>query len=284
MEKKSRKDILFTHAQALLPQHALSRFAGTLANSTRPWLKDKLIQYFLGKYDINLAEAEKSDPKAYASFNDFFTRALKPGVRRLSDNAKAIASPADGRFAELGQINDTQLIQAKGMVYSLDSLFANDPAAADFANGQFATIYLAPHNYHRVHMPFSGRLIKTIYVPGRLFSVNRMTTDLIPNLYARNERLICLFDTAAGPMAVILVGAMIVGSMQTVWMNTPIRAKHTLVDTPSTTITLDKGDELGRFSLGSTVLVLFAKGASDWDSQAHAGSEVQALETIGEIK
>lgn len=284
MEKKSRTDTLLTHAQALLPQHALSRFAGRLANSTRPWLKDKLIHYFLGKYDINLAEAEKSDPKAYVSFNDFFTRALKPGTRHLSDNPKAIASPADGCFAELGRINDTQLIQAKGMVYSLASLFANDPAADHFKQGQFATIYLAPHDYHRVHMPFSGRLIKTIYIPGRLFSVNRMTTDLIPNLYARNERLICLFETAAGPMAVILVGAMIVGSMQTVWMNTPIRAKHTQVDTPSTPITLNKGDELGRFSLGSTVLVLFPEGSSHWDSTLCPGSKVQVLESIGEVK
>lgn len=281
--EKSRKDILLTHAQALLPQHALSRLAGCLANSTRPWLKSKLIQYFLSKYTINLAEAEKSDPEAYVSFNDFFTRALKPGSRTLSANPKAIASPADGRFAALGRINDTQLIQAKGMAYSLSSLFAHDSAANAFTNGQFATIYLAPHNYHRVHMPLSGRLIKTIYVPGRLFSVNRMTTDLIPNLYARNERLICLFDTAAGPMAVILIGAMIVGSMQTVWMPSPIRAKHCQVDTPSTAITLEKGDELGRFSLGSTVLVLFGQDASQWDSRAQTGTEIQVLESIGEI-
>lgn len=284
MTNKSILQIISTHAQTLVPQHALSRFAGCLANSTNPWLKNKLIHYFLGKYDINLAEAEKSDPEAYASFNDFFTRALKPGSRHLNDDAKAIVSPADGCFAELGQINQAQLIQAKGMVYDLPSLFGGDRAATDFNQGQFATIYLAPHNYHRVHMPITGRLTKTIYVPGRLFSVNRMTTDLIPNLYARNERLICLFETEAGPMAVILVGAMIVGSMQTVWMDKPLRNHRLQTDTPTTSITLEKGAELGRFSLGSTVIVLFSKAASEWLPTIQPSSAVQVFEKIGQMK
>ncbi|HEU5281608.1 MAG TPA: archaetidylserine decarboxylase [Gammaproteobacteria bacterium] len=284
MTKKSFLQILSTHAQTLVPQHALSQFAGWLANSTNPALKNKLIHYFLGKYNINLAEAINSDPEAYASFNDFFTRALKPGVRHLSPDAKAIVSPADGCFAELGQINHAQLIQAKGMVYDLPSLFGGDATATDFNQGQFATIYLAPHNYHRVHMPYTGRLLKTIYVPGRLFSVNRMTTDLIPNLYARNERLICLFETGIGPMAVILVGAMIVGSMQTVWMNKPLRAKHLQVDSPPTPLTLNQGDELGHFSLGSTVIMLFAKDASQWLANIQPGNEVQVFEKIALIK
>lgn len=282
--EKTFLQTLSVQAQNLLPQHGLSQFAGYLANCEKPWLKNALIRHFMKNYSVNLNEAEMPTPEDYLSFNHFFTRALKPGARTLTENERAIASPVDGCFAEVGTITQGQLVQAKGMNYSLDSLFANRPEAADFLDGQYATIYLAPHNYHRVHMPVSGRLTSTIYVPGRLFSVNRMTTDLIPNLYARNERLITLFETDIGPMAVIFVGAIIVGSIQTVWMPGPIRAKQLVVETENKNIMLKKGDELGRFSLGSTVILLFGRDKLAWLPQAHPGFEVQLHESIGEIK
>lgn len=279
---KTSLQTLLTHAQTILPQHALSRFAGLIANCQHPRLKNAIIHSFLKRYPVNMAEAERPHPEDYTSFNDFFTRALRPGCRELAVDDKAIVSPADGRFAEVGRLQEKQLIQAKGMTYTLDTLFAHDPMAEGFINGQYATIYLAPHDYHRVHMPLTGRLTASLYVPGRLFSVNRMTTDLIPNLYARNERLICHFETTVGPMAVIFVGAMIVGSMQTVWMPQPFRAPDiTLNTTP--TLTLNKGEELGRFSLGSTVILLFGRDTIRWLPQATPGQTVQVLESIGAV-
>lgn len=279
-----KKINLPTQLQTILPQHWLSRFAGCLANSETPWLKNYLIHWFVKNYPINLNEAEITTPEAYTSFNHFFTRALKPGARTLIQNSQQIVSPVDGCFAEVGQLAAKQLIQAKGMVYDLDSLFAQEADAALFENGHYATLYLAPHDYHRVHMPVDGRLTRSIYIPGRLFSVNRMTTDLIPNLYARNERLITLFETSLGPMAVIFVGALIVGSMQTVWMDTPLRAHHKQVDAAPQNITLKKGEELGRFSLGSTVILLFGQDKLTWLPQSYPGKTVQLFESIGDIK
>lgn len=271
-----------TRCQAFLPQHALSVLAGWFANSRNPRIKTFVINFFLKRFTFNLAEAIESDPHAYASFNDFFTRTLKPGARPMDESASAIACPADGTVAERGQIKGQQCLQAKGMVYELSTLLANHPLAEAFTDGDFATVYLAPHNYHRVHMPLSGRLKQTIYIPGRLFSVNRMTTDLIPNLYGRNERLVCFFDTDIGPMAVILVGALIVGSMKTVWMETPIRGRHIQVDVPSQPVHLAKGDELGYFALGSTVIVLFGKDTMRFAADFTPGSEVKVRETMGE--
>lgn len=271
-----------TRCQAFLPQHALSVLAGKFANSRNPRIKRFVINFFLKRFDFNLAEAVESDPHAYACFNDFFTRALKPDARPMDEATTSIVCPADGSVAEVGSIKGQQLLQAKGMVYELSTLLAHHPLAEAFTDGRFATIYLAPHNYHRVHMPISGRLLQTIYIPGRLFSVNRMTTDLIPNLYGRNERLVCFFETAVGPMAVILVGALIVGSIKTVWMEAPIRGPHVQVDVPAQAIHLAKGEELGHFELGSTVIVLFGKEAMHFAADFVPGAEVKVRATMGE--
>jgi phosphatidylserine decarboxylase len=242
-----------------------------LANSKNTKLKNYLIRYFLGKYTIDMREAQIEDPYAYASFNDFFTRALKDGARPINAEQNIIASPADGTIAQLGRIDQQQMLQAKGMYFNLSSLLGNDAELTQrFTDGHFATVYLAPHNYHRVHMPLAGKLIQSIYIPGRLFSVNRMTSQLIPNLYARNERLVLVFETQHGPMAVILVGALIVGSIQTVWMNSPIRSHQIENSAPSRDIVLEKGAELGHFQLGSTVIVLLSAPNLSWMGKADA--------------
>lgn len=260
---------LLCYSQTIVPQHGLSTFAGMLANSKNTKLKNYLIRYFLGKYTIDMREAQIEDPYAYESFNEFFTRALKDGARPINADQNIIASPADGTIAQLGRINQQQMLQAKGMYFNLSSLLGNDAELTQrFTDGHFATVYLAPHNYHRVHMPLTGKLIQSIYIPGRLFSVNRMTSQLIPNLYARNERLVLVFETQHGPMAVILVGALIVGSIQTVWMNSPIRSHQIENSVPSRDIVLEKGAELGHFQLGSTVIVLLSAPKLSWTGKA----------------
>lgn len=253
------------YLQYLLPQHLLTTFAGWCAEIKIKWLKNFLITRFVKKYAVNMNEAQIEDPYAYPTFNAFFTRHLKPAMRPILGNANAVISPVDGVISEIGQIHAQSLLQAKHMYFDLLTLLGGDQAtAALFQDGLFATLYLAPKDYHRIHMPFSGTLQKTIFVPGKLFSVNRMTSQLIPQLFSRNERLVCLFDTAIGPMAVILVGAMIVGSIQTVWMDEPIKSKQ-LITTPLTNhLTLHKGDELGLFKLGSTVILLFPKNKINW--------------------
>jgi phosphatidylserine decarboxylase len=246
--------------QYILPQHLLTKLAGKLADSRTPWLKNFLIKQFIKTYHVNLTEALIENPEAYDNFNQFFIRELKPGIRPIASAPNAIISPADGYIAQIGNIQKKQLLQAKNFYFDLGTLLGGDTQLADnFHDGTFATIYLAPHNYHRVHMPLDGKLVKTIYVPGKLFSVNRMTSEIIPNLYSRNERLICVFDTTLGPMTIVLVGAMIVGSIQTVWMKNPIRANRIITETFSDGIQLIKGAELGYFKLGSTVILLFGK-------------------------
>ena len=272
-----------TYLQYCLPHHLISRAVGALADSQRPGIKKWMINFILKRYPVNMSEALQPDALAYASFNDFFTRALKPDCRVLAPDAKSIVSPADGCIAEIGSIHGEQLLQAKGLYYTLPTLLGDAGVAKAFENGYFATIYLAPHNYHRVHMPLSGRLVQAIYVPGRLFSVNRMTTNLVPNLYGRNERLVCLFETDAGLMAVILVGAMIVGSMQTVWMDKPFRASSvTHLNPPA--ITLEKGAELGRFTMGSTAIVLLPHGECEWLGALKSGDAVQLFQKMGSFK
>lgn len=270
--------------QYLLPQHLISTAAGKLAESTKPWIKRTMIHQFLKRFPVNMREAALEDPDAYFSFNDFFTRTLKPGLRPITDKPGSIASPADGVIAQIGRVQGQQLLQAKSMYFSLNSLFAGHPLAEQFANGAFATFYLAPQHYHRVHMPLTGKLRQSIYVPGRLFSVNRMTADLIPNLYARNERLLLIFDTEAGLMAVILVGALIVGSLQTAWMHEPIRSSHILIDMPTTPIELAKGAELGHFKMGSTVILLFAQDRVTWSNQLTLNDTSLMGQLLGEIE
>ena len=283
----SLRDKLFVILQYLVPQHGLSRLVGFLARSEVPWIKTTFINVFMKKFGIDLSEAEIQDADQFPSFNAFFTRALKPDARPLeADAANAIACPADGAVSQLGAIRANQVFQAKGHDYSLYDLVGGDSAlASEFTNGQFATIYLSPRDYHRVHMPFTGTLRETRYVPGDLFSVNEATANGVPNLFARNERLVCIFDTDNGPMAVILVGAMIVAGIETVFSGqvTPLPKQVVTTDYLRTApITLEKGDELGRFLLGSTVVLLFPEGQASFQADLKAGSLVRVKGKLGQ--
>lgn len=264
----------FCYSQYLLPKHWLSILIGKLANSRRVWIKNLFIDFFCRLYPINFSEAYIENPHDFVSFNDFFTRALKANARQITLDNNNILSPADGTLAQFGHIHDQQLLQAKNMYYSLETLLASKDQAALFENGHYATIYLAPHNYHRVHMPVTGTLRESIFIPGKLFSVNRMTSSLIPNLYARNERMVLLFDTEIGVVAVILVGALIVGSMQTIWMQQPIRSHQIERFTPKTPIHIQQGDEVGRFLLGSTVIVLLPPQPIQWSQEIRPDGEI----------
>jgi phosphatidylserine decarboxylase len=265
--------------QYLLPKQALTTFAGFVASRQRGWVTTALIRWFVGKYAVNMSEAANADITSYLSFNDFFTRALKPEARPLA-NAAWIC-PVDGAISQFGQIKDTQIFQAKGHHYSTTALVGGDAQLAEqFRNGSFATIYLSPRDYHRIHMPCDGRLLRMIYVPGDLFSVNPVTARGVPGLFARNERLVCVFDTPHGAMVLTLVGATIVGSMATVWHGVVNRSRqntlrewHYAVSAPP--VTLKKGDEMGRFLLGSTVVMLFPVGPLHFNPEWQAGGPVQ---------
>ena len=240
---------------------------GWFARCHNPYLKNLFIRTFCRNYAVQMSEAIEEDPFAYATFNDFFIRRLKFSARPIHEN---IISPADGTISQLGYLEGDSLLQAKGKSYSVLQLLAGDEKlAATFANGAHALIYLAPHNYHRVHMPMTGRLLQMIYVPGTLYSVSPTTAEHIDGLFAKNERVIVIFETTVGKMAVILVGAMIVGSITTVWAGqiTPPRKTReiTTYDYEAQTIQLEKGQELGYFSLGSTVIVLFEKDKMQWN-------------------
>ncbi len=281
------RDKLFVTLQYLIPQHALSRLVGMLARSEVPWIKTTFISLFMKRFGIDLSEAQIEDPDRFETFNAFFTRALKPDARPLeASDAADIACPADGAVSQLGAIRANQVFQAKGHDYSLYDLLGGDSAlASEFTNGQFATIYLSPRDYHRVHMPVTGTLRETRYVPGDLFSVNEATANGVPNLFARNERLVCIFDTEHGPAAVILVGAMIVAGIETVFSGqvTPLPKQVVTTDYQRTApITLEKGDELGRFLLGSTVVLLFPEGKARFESDLKAGSLVRVKSKLGQ--
>lgn len=242
---------------------------GKLAHSRIPLIKNAFIRIFCQCYNINMSEAVEENPYAYASFHDFFIRRLKASARSILESSFEIVSPADGTISQLGYLENDSLLQAKGKYYSVIQLLAGDTTLANiFHNGAHALIYLAPHNYHRVHMPMSGRLVKMIYVPGALYSVSPTTAQHIDGLFAKNERVIALFETAAGKMAVILIGAMIVGSITTVWagqITPPRKAREiTVYDYETQNIQLEKSQELGYFSLGSTVIVLFEKDKISW--------------------
>jgi phosphatidylserine decarboxylase len=281
----SFKDTLFILSQYLVPQHLLSRCIGKIAESRQPWIKNPVIKGFIKQYNVDLSEAEINEPEFFDNFNAFFTRALKPGARQICPNDAHIASPADGAISQIGEIKHGLVMQAKGQNYSVETLLGGDSALAEqFADGNFATIYLSPKDYHRVHMPYPGKLIKTIYVPGQLFSVNTTTAENVPNLFARNERLVCIFDTDLGPMAVILVGAMIVAGIETVWGGevAPVRPRlhsEDFTQAPAM-VELKKGDELGRFKLGSTAIVLFGKDKVNWAEGLTAGTATRMGETL----
>jgi phosphatidylserine decarboxylase len=231
-----------------------------------------------------MSDAAETDPYRYASFNEFFTRALRNGARPIARGAADIACPVDGSVSECGTIEGDSLLQAKGRHYSVMELLAGQEWAERFSGGSFVTIYLAPFNYHRIHMPARGRLLDTVYVPGRLFSVNAATARHVPRLFARNERVLTLFEGDFGQFAVVLVGALNVGSMATVWAGdiTPA-ARRTIAHVPGRNTLLDKGAELGRFNMGSTVIVLFQPGRARWRATLAAGVSVRVGECLGEL-
>ena len=274
---------LFITFQHIVPQHLLSRGVGRLAASENTLVKNTFIKNFAAKYQVNMAEALEENPLAYKSFNDFFTRALKPNARPIATDSKAIISPADGAISQIGAITADKIFQAKGHDYSVTTLLGgNEQRAAAFVGGQFATVYLSPKDYHRVHMPFMGKLTQMIYVPGDLFSVNTTTAENVPNLFARNERVVCLFDTEVGQMAVVLVGAMIVAGIATAWAgNLAPQGKNVITTNYDGSITLKKGDELGRFYLGSTAIVLFGANVMQWRDGLSATNPVRMGEAMG---
>ena len=277
---------LTTLLQFCLPQHLLSRCAGFFANCRWPWLKNKIIVWFIHHYHVDMSLAEKSNPQDYLSFNDFFTRKLKPDVRPIMGDDNTIICPVDGVISQAGNINHNQIFQAKGFEYSLESLLANTTHTHYFLDGQFVTIYLSPKDYHRVHMPITGTLVEMIYVPGRLFSVNPTTSATLKNLYARNERVIAIFKTPVGTMAVILVGAMIVASIKTAWAGKVAPNKNRTIQNwsyESSPIQLQRGEELGQFELGSTVIVLLEKNKMALDDQLKNNEPVKMGIPLGEV-
>ncbi len=270
--------------QYCCPQHFATKIVGCIVECRWKWFKNWAISRFIKKYHVNIAEALSDNLDDYPNFNSFFTRRLKPEVRPVAEGALQIASPADGCVSQIGDIHEDTILQAKGFNYSVTTILGGSKELAQqFQNGKFATIYLAPKDYHRVHMPITGKLRETIYIPGDLFSVNKLTTETVPNLFTRNERLVCIFDTKVGPMAVILVAAMLVGYIETVWPMQHSRKKISREDY-ATDIQLERGDELGLFKMGSTVIMLFGKEQIEWSSAFGESSLVKMGEGIGCLK
>lgn len=289
MKLQAVKTFLFILSLYLMPQHLISRVVGRLANTQVSFIKNTFVRWFIGRYGVDMSQAIEPDYRRYATFNDFFTRALKEGARPLCEEAGAVLCPADGAINEIGRIEAGRLLQAKGRNYSLLTLLGGDEEDARlFEGGHFATVYLSPKDYHRVHMPLTGRLSKMVYVPGQLFSVNDTTAQHVPDLFARNERLVCLFDTDdAGPMAVILVGAVIVAGIETVWAGQiappPKTAQATDYRSPLAPVTLARGAEMGRFKLGSTAIVLFGPDAVQWEAHLGHCSAVSMGQKLGSV-
>ena len=257
-------DRLAVLPQYLMPKQAMTRFGGLVAGTRMGWLTTTIIRRFVKRYNVNMAEAANPDISSYTSFNDFFTRALKPGARPLA--SAALICPVDGTISQFGAIAGDQIFQAKGHSFSTTALVGGDAElAAQFKDGSFANLYLSPRDYHRIHMPCAGRLLRMIHVPGELFSVNPTTSRGVPGLCARNERVVCVFEGKDGPWVLVLVGATIVGSMATVWhgvVNPPRPGHLRNWDYSDQRRLLKKGEEMGRFLLGSTVVMLFPKAAS----------------------
>lgn len=278
----------FIGVQHLVPQHALSRAAGWLANNRTPFIKNTFIKWFANRYHVDMSFAVEEDPLAYACFNDFFTRALKPDARPIDCATDSIVCPADGAISQAGKIIDGRIFQAKGQDYTACELLGGDEAlAAEFADGNFATVYLSPRDYHRVHMPYGGKLRSMVSVPGELFSVNTVTAENVPRLFSRNERAVAIFDTDIGPMAVVLVGAMIVAGIETVWDGpiAPFASREIATSNyPYQNIVLNKGEEMGRFKLGSTAVILFAKDKIQWDEKFIAGCPTRMGELMGKVR
>ncbi len=273
--------------QYVLPHRLLSRLVYRATRWTwRPW-KNFLIRTVVKNYRVDMSQAQQTDALAYPSFNAFFTRALKPKARCAPADANAIACPADGRISQLGTIENGRIFQAKGFDFSVAELLGDEAAAAVYKNGNFITVYLSPRDYHRVHMPLAGSLRETVHIPGRIFSVAPSTVVAVPRLFARNERLICHFDGSQNPFAVILVGAMLVSGIETVWGGVEIPPYASAIihkDYRGRGIRLDRFAELGRFNMGSTVILLLPAGAADMDSSLMAEADVRIGQGIGQLR
>jgi phosphatidylserine decarboxylase len=277
---------LGTLIQYITPQHLLTWFAGWLSTRRWLWLKNWEIRYFINRYNVDLSAALNSNPLDYPDFNSFFTRHLKPGLRPIVAEPNAIACPADGCISQMGRIEADRLFQAKGFYFTLaDLLGGAAPLADEFRDGQFSTIYLSPKDYHRVHMPFTGTLRETIFIPGQLFSVNQQTAAEVPNLFARNERLVCIFDTDIGPMAVIFVGAMLVGSICTTWGTPPTKtiSRQAYPSSGSDRVHIERGEELGYFKMGSTIITLFPKEKIVWAAALADNPQTQVGQLLANI-
>ncbi|HWZ64211.1 MAG TPA: archaetidylserine decarboxylase [Steroidobacteraceae bacterium] len=277
---------LLVALQYLLPQHLLTSAVHWLARSEVGWLKNALIDNFVVNYRPDMSEAEQPDPRQYASFNAFFTRALRAGARPI-DPSPGLISPVDGTVSQLGALDGSWLVQAKGLGYTLESLLdeAAPAWAPVFRGGAFATLYLAPSNYHRIHMPLTGTLQAAWYVPGQLFSVNASTARQVPGLFARNERLVCVFADGTLSFALILVGALFVGSMSTVWHGdvTPRNRADLPLEFTRAKLRLEKGAEMGRFNMGSTVILLLPPGRSEWLGTFSAGSPLRVGQAVARL-
>lgn len=284
----SFSDQLFAAVQSLLPKHLLSRWMYAIMRQRAPWLRTLSIQTFLRNYRVDMHEAVQSNPLAYESFNAFFTRALKANARPIDGEPNSIVSPVDGTVSQCGAIDGDLLIQAKGHHYSLLALLGGDATLAQrYQGGQFACIYLAPYNYHRMHMPLGAYVQDTIYVPGELFSVNAATARAVPGLFARNERVVCDFNATTGKFAMAFVGALFVGSIETVWageINPVPRRRGAPIHLPQGRGTqLAKGAEAGRFNMGSTVVLVFEPGKMQWEAHMQPGATLRMGQRIGHL-
>ncbi len=279
------KEALTTLPQYILPHHALSGMMSVLTHSENKVWKNLFIRQIIRHYGVNMDEALEPDINAYKSFNHFFTRELDPNARPLTSEKRAVASPADGAVSQSGHIADGQIFQAKGKSFTAADLLGGSAERAEpFNNGVFSTIYLSPKDYHRLHMPLTGTLKEMVHIPGRLFSVNTATTHSVPGLFARNERVAAIFDTEAGPMALVLVGAIFVSSIETVWHGvvspptiSSVQSWHYQENAP----VLKMGEEMGRFNMGSTIIVLFGKDKVQWNDDFKADKLVNLGEVIG---
>lgn len=281
------KETLFVWLQYLLPRAAMTAAVYRLARIRTRWIKDAMIRGFVRMFDVDLAEIGQEVPHDFRTLNDFFTRELAPDARPIDANADAIVSPVDGTVSAAAAIDDNRIFQAKGIDYTLEDLLATDIDRADaFREGRFATIYLAPYNYHRVHMPLDGRLLAAHYVPGDLFSVNGSTAAHVPGLFSRNERLNLHFTTAVGPMVIVLVGALNVGSISTPWSG-EIRPRKSgvveSIDLSAAPRSVRKGDLLGWFNMGSTVILLLPRDSCAWHDDFNAGVTTVVGKAIGEL-
>jgi len=286
-ENASLLDYLKTWPLFILPQHFLSSLMHRFMRIKQPGIKNLQISQFVKLFKVNMDEAAQQDINSFVDFNHFFTRELKAQVRVDNTSNNELCCPVDGAVSELGNIEDEQLFQAKGHYFHLNELLAGDQTLADtFRNGKFATIYLSPKDYHRIHMPIDGTLKEMIHVPGQLFGVNKASVKAIPRLFARNERVINLFETPAGTMALIEVGAIFVSSIETTWHGvvTPPRSKQVQRWQYQNEVVINKAQEMGRFNMGSTVVLLFSENSVEWNSELQAETPVQLGQLLGEIK